>query len=372
MRIAIVGLGTAASTLHLPALKDVATADVVGGVDPVPESRNRAAEQFGIPVFDDFDRMIKESEPDVVVVATPPDTHFEYAMRVLDSGCHLICEKPFTSTLSEADQILARAGSDLRVAVNHEFRRMPIFHAARNEIGQPRSGPLRFAQVWQLMNLPPWEEKGWRSQMPGRSFYEGGIHLVDYAMYLFGEQPVAVSATVSGGGERDATDAVTVATLEFSEGRLAQVIQDRICRGDTQYFETRIDCESASLRASFGGRARVSAGLHRSTRPHLRFEMGASGLAWREQGHERKTIARNPGNAPMVATRLLLEETIDSFLMGGEAPASGGAGRDVLEVLAASYLSANRGRRIVLDDDMRTQLATMSLGEIEAGLPEAK
>lgn len=366
MRIGIVGLGNAATSLHLPALKDISAAQVVGGVDPVKASRERAASEFGIPVFDDFDRMIAEAKPEAVIIATPPDTHFEFAMRVLDSGCHLICEKPFTSTLPEADQVLARAGDDLRVAMNHEFRRMPIFHAVQ----QADAGDIRFAQVWQLMNLPPWEEKGWRSQMPGRSFYEGGIHLVDYAMFLFGEKPLSVSATVSGGGQRDATDAVTVATLEFSRGRLAQVIQDRVCPGDTQYFETRVDCENGSLRASFGGRARVSAGLHRSTTPHVRFEVGASGLAWRETGHRRSTIARNPGNAPMVATRLLLDETITAFSNGTEAPASGEAGRDVLEVLAACYLSANRGTRVVLDDDTRTQLASMSLGDVAAGLPE--
>jgi predicted dehydrogenase len=367
VRIGIVGLGTAARSLHLPALKGIPSAEIVGGVDPIAASRESAASEFGMKVFDDFDRMIAEAEPDAVIVATPPNTHFEYAMRVLDSGRHLISEKPFTSTLAEADKILARAGDDLRVAVNHEFRRMPIFHAVQ----RADAGDIRFAQVWQLTNLPPWEEKGWRSEMPGRSFYEGGIHLVDYAMFLFGEKPVSVSATVSGAGQRDATDAVTVATLEFSRGRLAQVIQDRVCPGDTQYFETRVDCESGSLRASFGGRARISAGLHRSTRPHVRLEMGASGLAWKETGHRRSTIARNPGNAPMVATRLLLEETIAAFENGSEAPASGAAGRDVLEVLAASYLSASRGQRIVLDADMRTQLASMSLGEIEAGLPEA-
>src|SRR5205807_941307 len=102
-------------------------------------------------------------------------------------------------------------------------------------------------------------------------------------------------------------------TLEFSRGRLAQIVQDRLCKGDTQYFEARVDMPDASLRASFGGRARLSAGLLRSTRPHLRFEYGAKGVAWREVGASRTVLAKNPKVPEMIATRYLFERTLAAF-----------------------------------------------------------
>lgn len=367
MRVGIVGLGNAATSLHLPALATIADAEVVGGVEMDAERRRAAEAAHGLATFDAVDAMLESANPDVVIVATPPDSHGDICLQLLAAGKHVICEKPLASTVEEADRILAAVGS-LRLAVNHEFREMPAFKAVRDAIDGSDVGALRFAQIWQLMNLPPWEEAGWRSRMSGRSFYEGGIHLVDYAMYLFGEKPHAVQATVSGGALREDTDAVTTATLHFSRGRIAQVTQNRICTGDTQYFEVRADCEQASLRGSFGGRVRISAGLHRSKSPHLRLEYGMSGLAWTERGHRRRTIARNPGNAPMLATAALLERTLRAFRDGTEAPASGQAGRDVLEVLAACYASIETGRTISIADDAG-QLHRMALGAIEGGLP---
>jgi predicted dehydrogenase len=73
-------------------------------------------------------------------------------------------------------------------------------------------------------------------------------------------------------------------------------------------------------------------------------------MAWRETGHDRSAIASNPGNAPMIATRNLLDRTLRAFIDGTPAPASGEAGRDTLKVLAAAYVSAAQGRRVALDD----------------------
>jgi len=364
VKIAVVGLGNAATTLHLPALAGLDDVVVAGGYDLSAEQRQIAAQRFGIPVFHEFDALLESAKPDVVIVGTPPGSHADYCIRSLAAGAHVVCEKPFASNLEEADRIIAAASdAGRRVALNHEFREMPIFRALRDQVGSPGVGALRVVQTWQLMDLPPWAEKGWRADMPMRSFYEAGIHLLDYTMALFGEKPRSVSATISscGVGEQD-SDAVTFATLEFSNGRLGQVIQQRLCAGDTQYFEVRADCAEASLRASFGGRARLSAGLHRSTKPHVRFEYGVSGVAWSERGHGRTMFCRNPKEPAMVGTRLLLERTLSAFRDGTAVPASAQDGRDVLEVLAACYRSAETGNRIALGTDT-TELMSLNMAE---------
>ena len=143
---------------------------------------------------------------------------------------------------------------------------------------------------------------------------------------------------------------------------MAQVTQNRLCKGETQYFEVRADCDEASLRASFGGRARVTTGLFRSTRPHFRVEYGVSGMAWIEQGSNRRRIGRNPKDPGAVATRYVFEKTIAAFRDGTEPPASAEVGRDVLEVIAACYRSAEEGRRIRVDEALANELADMRMG----------
>ena len=360
-RVALVGLGNAGFTLHLPALEGIVGAEVVGACDTDAKQRERAVQRFKVPTFDDFSRMLSESKPDVVVIGTPPHTHCDYALQSLEAGAHVLCEKPFVSSLEEADRIIAAAKKAGRaVALNHEFREMPIFRALR-DAAKPTD--IVFAQVWQLMDLPPWAEPGWRGQMLQRTLYEAGVHLVDFLMALFGEKPVAVSATTSTCGVREGeTDAVALVTLEFSRGRLAQIVQNRLCKGETQYFEVRAETLSESLRASFGGRARVSAGLHRSTKPHIRIDYGVSGMAWSERGSQRKFLGRNPKDPGMMATRFLMEKSFAAFRDGTEPPANAQCGRDVLEVIVACYRSASTGERLVLDTPAVRALESVQMG----------
>ena len=364
MKTVLVGLGNAGQNIHLPALKGIEGVQVTGGFDVVEAGRNSAAERFGIPVFDDFDAMLERAAPDLVIIGTPPASHADYCLRSVAAGADVICEKPFVSSLQEADEIIQAAEkAGRRIALNHEFREMEIFRVLCEQAGRPEVGELTFVQVWQLMDLPPWKEPGWRGQMLQRTLYEAGVHLVDFVVALFGEKPTAVTATTSTCGVRDdESDAVALVTLEFSRGRLANIVQNRLCRGETQYFEVRAEGTKASLRASFGGRARVAAGLHRSTRPHLRIDYGVSGIAWREVGNHRTFLARNPKDPTVTATRDVFRKTIEAFAAGTKPPASAQDGRDILEIIAACYHSAQTGQRVTLDEETSRRLAGVRMG----------
>ena len=363
-RVALIGLGNAGFTLHLPALTDIPSATVVGACDLDPRRRARAGQAFNVATFESFDEMLDRTRPEVLVIGTPPASHVDYCLRALAAGANVICEKPFVSSVEEADTVIGAARTaGRRVALNHEFRQMPIFRAVIEATGGSPDLEVVFAQVWQLMDLPPWAEPGWRGAMLQRTLYEAGVHLVDFLLALFREKPVSVSATVSTCGVREGdSDAVALVTFEFSRGRLAQLVQNRLCKGETQYFEVRADTPSASFRASFGGRARLTAGLFRSTRPHVRFEYGQAGMAWREVGTRRTPLARNPNNPGMHATRDVFARTLEAFASGGAPPASAEDGRDVLEVIAASYVSAATGQKVRLDSAGALELAGLRMG----------
>jgi scyllo-inositol 2-dehydrogenase (NADP+) len=366
LKVAVLGLGNAGFDLHVPALLGIAGVETIA-VDTDAARRQRAQDRYKVAVVDSLDAAMAQHRPDVVVVATPPDSHVALCRQIMEAGADVFCEKPFAPSVADAEAIIEIARlTGRRVALNHEFREMPIFRALRDQIGRPDVGNLVFAQAWQNMDLPPWKEPGWRGQLLTGTLYEAGLHLVDYCIALFGEKPVSVTATASTCGVRpEASDAVALVTMEFSRGRLAQVIQNRLCPGETQYFEVRADAEKASLRASFGGRARISAGMYRATKPHLRLELGASGMAWREVGHQRTTIASNPKAPAMAATRIMIEKTLAAFRGNTRPPATAEDGRDAIEVLAAAYLSAESGRRIAVDGS--AELRSFRFGPAASG-----
>jgi predicted dehydrogenase len=363
MRVALIGLGNAGTDLHLPALAGIPSATAVAACDPDAARREKAAARWRVPVFADPDAMFGSVQPEAVIVATPPAMHAEHCLRAIAAGAHVLCEKPFVSSVDEADRVLAAAtAAGRRVAVNHEFREMPIFRALLEHVHGDNVGALQFVQAWQLMDMAPWSEAGWRGAILHRTLFEAGVHVIDLLMALYGETPVSVQASTSSGSSGRPEDAVVVATLEFSRGRLANVVQNRLCKGEPQYFEVRADTEVAACRASFGGRARVSAGLFRSRRPHLRFDYGSSGVLWREDGVRRTPLARNPGNPNMLATRAVIEDALESFRTGHPPLSSAPHARNVLQVIAACYLSALTGSRVRLEEARASELGRFRMG----------
>ena len=351
MRFGFIGLGRATRVFHLPGLAHVPEVSVIGGFDASAPAREAWRSETRLPAFTTLESLL-EARADVLVVATPPSSHADLCVRALESGAHVLCEKPFAMTVAEADRVLgAAAGADRRVAVNHEYREKPILKVVTERARTGEFGRLVFAQVWQLMDTAPWQDKTqWRTTMADRTLLEGGVHLVDLLIELFGELPAAVYARHSAGfhTQQDA-DPVHLVTLEFSGGRLAQITIDRLCRAGTSYLELRADCEQASLRASLGGRATVQLGKKRARAAGVHVELGLGGLAWAETGLRRRTLARASRDAGVDATAALTRRIVAALQRGVEPPSSGREARDCLVVIEAAYESAATGRRVELD-----------------------
>jgi predicted dehydrogenase len=225
------------------------------------------------------------------------------------------------------------------VAVNHHFRYQPIFSAIKSAVDSGRFGEPAFCQISQLMDLPPWEEPAaWRAAMADRSLMESGIHFVDLLLHLFGHRPREVAYYRSGGpGDHGAAEAVQLLSLDFGDGRLAQLTINRLCRAATRYGELRLDCADASLRASIGGRALLRVGKERASRAGVRLDYGRGGLAWYERGLRRRVLARNPARAEVTATARLIGEALNAFAAGRCPPSDLTEARAALAVIEEAY-----------------------------------
>jgi len=98
---------------------------VVGLADPDPDGRSRAAAKAGaLRTYADWRQMLEREKPNLVSLAMRhADQHFEIGRDVLRAGAHLYCEKPFTRTPAEADELLEEAARrNLKIAVAHTYR----------------------------------------------------------------------------------------------------------------------------------------------------------------------------------------------------------------------------------------------------------
>lgn len=111
-------------------------------------------EYQGVPTFEpaDFDRMILETKPDIVIVCTMDNTHHTYVIRAMELGCDVICEKPMTTDADKARAILDavnRTGCNLRVTFNYRY--IPAVSRVRELIESGVIGrPLAVDFAWML------------------------------------------------------------------------------------------------------------------------------------------------------------------------------------------------------------------------------
>ena len=129
LRVALIGAGQIARQ-HLSCLKTLPGVQISAVCDLSPAVAESVAERYEVPTwFTDHVAMLRDVRPDVVHVTTPPTSHFRLAMDALQSGAHVLVEKPATGTLEELQQLVRYAGErqlvlteDYNYAFNHATR----------------------------------------------------------------------------------------------------------------------------------------------------------------------------------------------------------------------------------------------------------
>jgi predicted dehydrogenase len=133
LRIALIGAGQIARQ-HLSCLKTLPGVQLAGVCDLSAAVAESIAERFGVPAwFTDHAAMLREVKPDVVHITTPPTSHFRLAMDALQSGAHVLVEKPATATLDELEQLVSYAG-ERQLVLTEDYNY--VFNHATREIAR--------------------------------------------------------------------------------------------------------------------------------------------------------------------------------------------------------------------------------------------
>ncbi|HYP07383.1 MAG TPA: Gfo/Idh/MocA family oxidoreductase [Bryobacteraceae bacterium] len=350
-RFGVVGLGGVADRIHIPACLAVEDIDLVAGCDPSESSRQRVAGKFKLPeVYSSFDEMLEKSKLHGVIIGTPPDSHFEIASRAIEAGLHVFCEKPFMSTLEQADEIIELARSNRRaLRVNNQYRYMSFYRETKRRLDAGEFGRAFYLQFWQQMFHPPSSESNWRKNLTKYVLYEFGTHALDLACFLFGSLPSSIRVLAPKARAEFDADVLLHATLEFPEERIAVFSFNRISHAPEKYLECRLDCNDASVRVSLGGVARLGVEWSKHAgRPVLKAGFVKGGEARVERGGKTKTFCSSARGEFATATAEHLRVFVGE--MGAAQPPLESAihAREVLRLVFEGYRSAESGEVVRL------------------------
>lgn len=187
-------LGTATPYSHASAMAGIGGIEVVAVCDLKAEARSGFQETWGehwprVETFEDVDEMLGQTELDLVSVVTPDHLHAAMIDKCLDKGiAMLFTEKPFTTSLAEADRLLVRIDeTGATVAVNHTWRWRPDIAEAKLQVDGGTLGPLSQITI---------EAGGPRAML-----YRNLSHFIDLALHIAGSDPAWVIAELEPGEE---------------------------------------------------------------------------------------------------------------------------------------------------------------------------
>ena len=128
LKVGLVGCGGIALEKHIPALKQLPDVEMVAFCDLIEERAVRAAREHGSPnAFSgtDYRDLINNPDIDIIYVLTPNNSHCRITVDALNSGKHVLCEKPMAITSAEAKLMLEaanRSGKKLTIGYQNRFR----------------------------------------------------------------------------------------------------------------------------------------------------------------------------------------------------------------------------------------------------------
>ncbi len=206
--------------------------------------------------YDDADALIADPDVDAVYVATPPDSHRDYAVRVAAAGKPVYVEKPIARTADEAQEMLTafeHAGVPLFVA--YYRRAMPRFVRVKELLDGGAIGTVRAVSVRTQKPAGMWEPEHlpWRVQPEisgGGLFVDLGSHTLDLLDHLLGPITTVTGVATNLAGQYPAEDHVA-ATFAFASG----VVGTGLWAFDAAVDEDSVDIvgTAGSLRfSSFG------------------------------------------------------------------------------------------------------------------------
>ena len=331
-RVGIIGAGSIAQECHFPGYKKDRRSKVVAFSEPTDARHTEVIEKFGnMNGYSDYRDMLANEDLDVVSICTPNAFHAENAIAALQSGCHVLCEKPIATTLNEADRMVTaakKARKKLMIGFTHR-----LFSGtqkckeliAKKTIGKPFMIRVRFAHGGPY---PGWAKNAWfynKKLAAGGAMLDMGIHAIDLSLWMMG--PItSVNAMARTLVKKIEVDDNALLQVEFKNGALGYIevgwtSKPGFSGVEIYGTEGTLICDYIKGLQLCSGEA--SAGKD-------------SSVNW-------KMLDKNP-------TRGGWEKEIKYWLdvVDGKEKLtmSGTAGRQALEVALAAYKSSDSGRKI--------------------------
>jgi predicted dehydrogenase len=227
LKVGVIGCGSIAQKRHLVEFAANDLAEIVAVCD-INEARvAEVAEQYQAKAYTDYKELLEDTEIDVISVCLPNYLHAEVSIAALNSGKHVLCEKPMATTKEEAEAMITAAeenGKKLMIAHNQRFvasheKAKKLIEAG--ELGKIYSFRTTFGhggpERWSIDGKESWFFR--KDEAFIGAMGDLGVHKSDLIRYILGKEVLEVGAMVETNAKEDTTvDDNAVCILKMEDG----------------------------------------------------------------------------------------------------------------------------------------------------------
>lgn len=209
LKVAMLGMGGISSS-HCSAWKQIGEAKVIAVCDIRPEKADAAAEDMGAKAYYSFDEMLGAEQFDILDICLPTYLHAEYAIRALDAGVHVLCEKPISLNIDDVDRVYAAAERNGKcVMIAQVVRFWREYEILKDAYDTGKYGKLLSGRMTRLGCTPKASWDGWMRdpERSGRVPFDLHIHDLDFLIFAFG-RPEKMTRFRAGTSTQDYFEAI--------------------------------------------------------------------------------------------------------------------------------------------------------------------
>ena len=272
LRMALIGGGGAGfiGKVHATAATLDGESVLVAGALSSDAARGRAAAaEFGISedrAYGTYQELLEaelarpaDQRVDFVSVATPNFTHCEIACAALQAGFHVVCDKPMTTNLDDAERMVSAVRDSGRVfALTHNYSGYPMIRQAREmvasgELGQIIAVRATYVQGW-MHGVEPDDQPArgaWKSDPvrngPAGSLGDVGTHAFHLAGFVTGLQPESLISHMQSYSNHHKLDDYGHAIIRYTQGATGMITWSQVTHGRLNDLSIEVDGTKAAL-----------------------------------------------------------------------------------------------------------------------------
>ncbi|KAA0965602.1 Gfo/Idh/MocA family oxidoreductase [Sporosarcina sp. ANT_H38] len=336
LKIGVIGCGSIAKFRHLPEYSTNEKVEIVAVCDIVEDRVNEVAERYNAKAYKNYEDLLADESIDAVSVCLPNYLHAPVSIAALNTGKHVLCEKPMATSYEEGKQMIEAAsnnnkklmiGHNQRFVSSHEKAKALIvsgelgkIYSFRTAFGHP--GPER----WSIDGRESWffnKDKAFIGAMG-----DLGVHKTDLMRYILGEEIIEVAGFVETNAKKDTdiddnavcilkTESGIIGTLTASWAYTAESDNSTIIYGEKAILRLEDDPKYSLIVQYTKGEV-------------VNYELGA--IQTNEEGGQH--------------TSHVIDHFVSAVLNDTEVPVSGEEGLKSLEVVLA-VLRSSESKKIV-------------------------